>query len=299
MPRQGEGNSKYSMDHVIHDKKLKDLEGIALQIRKDIIEMLLAAKSGHSAGPLGMADVFTALYFHVANVDPKNPMMPDRDRVVLSNGHIAPVWYATLANRGFFPKAELATLRKLNTRLQGHPHCCALPGVENTGGPLGQGASQAVGMAWAGLHDNKDWRVYCLMGDGELDEGQCWEAFMFAGKNKLRNLTVIIDRNNIQIDGFTEDVMPLESLRGKFEAFNFHVIEVDGHNIREIVDACNEAKAIFEHPTCIIAHTIPGKGVEFMERDFKWHGIPPNPEQAKEALNLLRTLGGKIRSEHE
>ena len=287
------------MDHVIHDKKLKELEEIAQTIRQDIIKMLLEAKSGHSAGPLGFADVMTALYFHIANLDPKKPDWPDRDRIVLSHGHMAPVLYAALAHRGFFPKKELMTLRKMGSRLQGHPHLGSLPGLENTGGPLGQGISQAAGMAWAGLHDKKDWRVFCLMGDGELDEGQCWEAFMFAGKNKLRNLTVIIDRNNIQIDGFTENVMPLEPLRAKFEAFNFHVIDVDGHNIREIVDACNEAEAIYEKPTVILAHTIPGKGVEFMERDFKWHGVSPNAEQAKEALNLLRTLGGKIRSEHE
>jgi transketolase len=287
------------MYHPLHDKKLKELEEIAHTVREDIIKMLLEAKSGHSAGPLGFADVMTALYFHVANVNPKNPADPNRDRIMFSNGHMAPVWYAVLAERGYFPKKELITLRKLGSRLQGHPHCCALPGIDASSGPLGQGISQACGMAWAGLNDKKNWRVYCLMGDGELDEGQCWEAFMFAGKNKLRNLTAIVDRNNIQIDGFTEDVMPLESLRAKFESFNWHVIEVDGHNIREIVDACNEADAIYEHPTVILAHTIPGKGVEFMERDFRWHGISPNPEQAKEALRLLRTLGGKIKSEHE
>lgn len=287
------------MDHAIHDKKLKELEEVAQTIRKDIINMLLEAKSGHSAGPLGMADVFTALYFHIAGIDPKRPMWPDRDRIILSNGHIAPVWYATLANRGFFPKKELLTLRKLGTRLQGHPHCCTLPGIDASSGPLGQGISMACGMAVAGIRENKSWRVFCLMGDGELNEGQCWEAFMFAGKNKLRNLTVIVDRNNIQIDGFTEDVMPLEPLRAKFEAFNWHVLEIDGHNIREIVDACNEADAIYEKPTVILAHTIPGKGVDFMERNFKWHGTPPNAEQAKEALALLRTLDGKIKSEHE
>lgn len=278
---------------------LTELEKTANTIREDIIKMLLSAGSGHSAGPLGMADVFTALYFSVLNIDPKNPTEPNRDRLILSNGHIVPVWYAALANRGFFPREELSTLRKLGTRLQGHPHYHSLPGIENTGGPLGQGMSQAIGMCLAGRMDQKNYQVYCLMGDGELDEGQLWEAFMFAGKNKIANLTGIIDRNNIQIDGVTEDIMPLEPLKDKFESFNWHVIEVDGHNIQAVIDACSEAKAIVEKPVMIIAHTIPGKGVDFMEYKYEWHGKPPNPEEAKKALHELRTLGGKIRSEHE
>lgn len=290
---------------------IKQLEEKANEIRQDIIKMLVEAKSGHSAGPLDMADVFTALYFgDVLQYDVKNLNWPMRDRFVLSAGHICPVWYATLAHAGFFPISELATLRKLGTRLHGHPHNEVLPGSENSSGPLGQGISQAVGMAYAGLKMKKEpWRVYCVMGDGETQEGQVWEAAMFAGKNKLRNLVALVDRNNIQIDGYTEEVMPLEPYRAKWEAFGWHVLEVDGHNIREIIDACNEAKAIYEKPTLIICHTIAGKGVDFMEYRFEWHGVPPDAgeisgaphkgEQAKKALEELRTLGGKIKSEHE
>lgn len=275
------------------------LAEIANKIRQDIIKMLLEAGSGHSAGPLGMADIFTALYFKVLNHNPGKPNWEERDRVVLSNGHICPVLYATLAHAGYFPLEELKTLRKLDTRLQGHPHRSALPGLETTSGPLGSGLSQACGMALAGLMDKKKWWVYCLTSDGEHDAGNTWEAVMFAGKNKLNNLTVIIDRNNIQIDGFTENIMPLEPLKAKYEAFGWHVLEIDGHNFEEIINACNEAKAIFNKPVVIIAHTIPGKGVDFMEKDYKWHGMPPDEKQAKEALAELRTLQGKIRSEHE
>ncbi|PJE58429.1 MAG: transketolase [Candidatus Portnoybacteria bacterium CG10_big_fil_rev_8_21_14_0_10_36_7] len=279
---------------------LKKLEQTANLIRQDIIGMLLEAKSGHSAGPLGMADVFTAIYFgDVIKHDPKKPEWEERDRIVLSNGHICPVLYATLAHAGYFPVEELKTLRKLGTRLQGHPHYGVLPGIESTSGPLAQGLSQAVGMGIAFKMDKKKNQVICLTGDGEQDEGQIWEAVMLAGKLKMDNLTQIIDRNNIQIDGFTEDVMPLESLEDKYEAFGWHVIEVNGHNIEKIIDAINMSKAIFEKPVVIIAHTIPGKGVEFMEFDFKWHGMPPNKEQADIALKQLRTLGGKITSEHE
>ncbi len=278
---------------------LKQLSKKANEIRQDIVKMLLKAGSGHSAGPLGMADVFTALYFFILKHDPKKPQWAERDRVVLSNGHICPVLYVTLAHAGYFPKKELATLRQLNTRLQGHPHRGALPGVENTSGPLGQGLSQAVGMAIAARMDKKKHVVYCLMSDGEHDEGQTWEAVMLAGKLKLDNLTCIMDRNNIQIDGMTEEIMPLESLRAKYEAFNWHVLEIDGHNIEEIIDACNKAKAIYEKPVMIIAHTIPGKGVDFMEFNYEWHGKTPNKDEAKAALHQLRSLGGKIRGEHE
>ena len=283
----------------LHDEKIKELEEMANTIRQDVIEMLVEAKSGHSAGPLGMADIFTALYFHILNHDPKNPMWEERDRLVLSNGHITPVRYAAMARAGYFPIEELKTLRKFGTRLQGHPERLRLPAVETTSGPLGSGLGQASGMALAAKMDNKKWRTYCLLSDGEHDTGNLWESVMFAGKYKLNNLTAIMDRNNIQIDGFTEDIMPLEPLRQKYESFNWHVLEIDGHNFEEIVGACEEAKAIFEKPTMIIAHTIPGKGVDFMERDFKWHGIPPNKEEAKKALHQLRTLDGKIKSEHE
>jgi len=280
------------------DEKIKELETTACQLRQDVINMLLEAKSGHSAGPLGMADVFTVLYFTDAlQQDPKNPDWSERDRIVLSNGHICPVQYAAMARAGYFPVEELKTLRKFGSRLQGHPHREKLPGIETSSGPLGSGLSQACGMAYGFKIDKTKQQVFCLMGDGEQDCGQIWEATMWAGKNKLDNLTVIIDRNNIQIDGFTEEVMPLEPLRQKYESFGWHVLEVDGNNIRDVYDAIMEAKAIFEKPVCIIAHTIPGKGVDFMEFDFGWHGKAPNSEEAKKALEELRTLQGKISTE--
>lgn len=277
----------------------KQLELKANEVRQAIIEMLVTAGSGHSAGPLGMADIFTALYFDVMKLDPDQPKLPDRDRLVLSCGHICPVLYATLAYRGYFPRKELETLRKFGTRLMGHPHNLALPGIETSSGPLGQGLSQAVGMALAANLDKKSWRTYAILSDGEHNEGQTWEAIMFAGKNRLNNLTAIVDRNNIQIDGFTEDIMPLEPLADKYRSFNWYVLEVDGHNFDEIIAALRHARAVFEKPTVIIAHTIPGKGVDFMENDYHWHGKPPKAEEAKIALRELRTLRGKIRSEHE
>jgi transketolase len=279
----------------LHTSRLKFLETTANSIREDIIRMLVEAGSGHSAGPLGMADVFTAFYFHILNHDPKRPDWPERDRLVLSNGHICPVQYVTLAHAGYFPLEELFTLRKLGSRLQGHPHRGSLPGIETTSGPLGSGISQAIGIALAARLDKKKYQTYCLTSDGEHNEGNLWEAVMFAGKEKLHNLTVVIDRNNIQIDGFTESVMPLEPLKDKYEAFNWHVLEIDGHNIRQIEDAVAQAKAIYEKPTAIIAHTIPGKGVSFMENDFTWHGKPPTKQQASVALAELRTLQGKIK----
>lgn len=283
----------------LDDKKTALLGSKAGDIRASIIEMLLAAGSGHSAGPLGMADIFTALYFHILKHDPKKPGWPDRDRLILSNGHICPVQYAAMAHAGYFPIEELKTLRQFGTRLQGHPHREKLPGLETSSGPLGSGLSQAIGMALADRLDKKTRFFYCLMGDGELNAGEVWEALMLGGKERLWNIIGIIDRNNIQIDGFTEDVMPLEPLREKFESFGWHVLEIDGHNFEEIVDAVEQAKAIFEKPKIIIAHTIPGKGVDFMERKFEWHGKPPNKEEAEIALKELRTLQGKITSEHE
>ncbi|MFC1640858.1 transketolase [Patescibacteria group bacterium] len=271
-------------------KKLneKQLALKANEIRQSIIKMLLKAGTGHSAGPLGMADVFTALYFNVLNHKPKQPDWPERDRVILSNGHICPVLYAAMGHAGYFPLEEFKTLRQLGTRLQGHPHREILPGLESTSGPLGSGLSQAAGMAAIGKMQKKTWRAWCLMSDGELDEGNTWEGLMFAAKYKLDNITAVIDRNNIQIDGKTEDVMPLEPLAQKFASFNWHVIEVDGHNYEDIIDAMNYSKTIAEQPTMIIAHTIPGKGVSFMENDYKWHGIPPDKDQAKKALDELR-----------
>jgi transketolase len=283
----------------IHEDKVKELELKANDIRQSIIEMLVEAKSGHTAGPLGMTDIFTALYFHVLKHKPDDPHWPERDRLILSNGHITPVRYATMAHVGYFPLEELKTLRKLGTRLQGHPEREKLPGVETTSGPLGSGLGQAAGMAYAARMDGKKFRIYCAMSDGEMDSGATWESAMFAGKNKLSNLMGIIDRNNIQIDGMTEEIMPLESLRDKWEAFNWHVLEIDGHNIEQFVDATEEAKAIHEKPTVIIAHTIPGKGISEIEFDYKWHGMPPKPEEAKKFLAELRTLRGKISSEHE
>lgn len=287
---------------VLTDKKILFLRETANKIRESIIGMLVEAQSGHTAGPLGMADVFTALFFHVLNHDPKNPSWAERDRFVLSNGHICPVYYATLAHAEYFKLSELKTLRKFGSRLQGHPHREFLPIVETSSGPLGSGLSQAVGMAIADRIDNgrsSSKQFYCLLGDGELNEGQNWEAFMLAGKEKLHNLTVVIDRNNIQIDGFTEDIMPLDSLAKKFEAFNFHVQEIDGHNFEQIIGAFGQAQAVFDKPSVIIANTVPGKGVHEFERKYEWHGKPPSKEEGKIALHELRTLGGKIKSEHE
>jgi len=282
----------------LHETKLKQLELKANQIRQDIIEMLLEAGSGHSAGPLGMADIFTALYFHVLKHDPRHPEWPGRDRLILSNGHICPVRYAAMAHAGYFPIEELKTLRRLGSRLQGHPHRLSMPGLETTSGPLGSGLSQAAGMALSFKMDNLSNRIYCAMSDGEHDAGQTWEAAMFASKYKLNNLTGIIDRNNIQIDGFTEDIMPLDDLKNKYENFNWHVLEIDGHNIRQFVEACAQAEVIHEKPTMIIAHTIPGKGIDFMENKFEWHGKPPNKEEAQIALRELRTLQGQIEASH-
>ncbi len=277
---------------------LKDLELKADTIREDIIKMLEAAGSGHSAGSLGMADIFTALYFEVLKHDPKNPDWDERDILLLSNGHCVPVRYATMANAGYFDREELLTLRKYGSRLQGHPERTRLPGLENTSGPLGCGLSQANGMALALRMDgNKTRQVYVIMGDGELDEGNIWEAAMLTAKYKLSNVTAFIDRNNIQIDGTTDFVMPLEDLRAKWEAFGWFVLEIDGNSIESVIETCKFAKAVENSPVMIIAHTIPGKGVDFMENDFHWHGAAPDHEQAKKALKELRTLGGKIKSE--
>lgn len=299
-----------SKNYTDNKLSIEKLELVANDIRQDIIKSLEKAGSGHSAGPLGLADIFAALYFDVLKHDPKNPDWEQRDMMFMSNGHCAPVLYAALARSGYFPLHELDTLRKFKSRLQGHPERKALPGVEQTSGPLGSGLSQAAGAALAMQmnHDSHRW-IYCVMGDGELNEGNIWEAAMFASKYNLHNLVGIIDRNNIQIDGTTEHVMPLEDLRGKWESFGWHVIEIDGNDVEAVIDACAMARAIVEKPIVIIAHTIPGKGVEFMEYDYHWHGMPvglkdvggapPANEQAKVALKELRTLRGRIRNEHE
>lgn len=279
---------------------VKQLEQKANTIREDIIRMLEHAGSGHSAGPLGLADIFTALYFDVLKHDPKRPDWEDRDILLLSNGHCVPVRYATMAEAGYFSKKELLTLRRLGSRLQGHPERLRLPGLESTSGPLGSGLSQAAGIALAMNMDKQLHRhVYVVTGDGELDEGNAWEGIMLAAKYKLSNITAIVDRNNIQIDGPTEAVMPLEDLKKKWESFGWHAIEIDGNDVEAVIDACAMARAITEKPVVILAYTIPGKGVDFMEYDFHWHGTAPNHDQAIKALHELRTLGGKIRSEHE
>lgn len=278
----------------------EELDLMANTIRQDIIKMLEDAGSGHSAGPLGLADILTALYFDVMNVDPKKPDWNERDIFMLSNGHCAPVQYATLAHAGYFEKSELKTLRKFGSKLQGHPEREKLEGIETTSGPLGCGLSQACGMSLAMRMNEESHRfIYVVMGDGEQNEGNVWEAAMLASKYKLSNIIAITDRNNIQIDGPTEKVMPLEDLRDKWESFGWHVIEIDGNNIEAVIDACAMARAVANKPVMIIAHTIPGKGVDFMENDYHWHGKSPDHKQEMEALKDLRTLRGKIRSEHE
>lgn len=280
------------------DSEVSVLEAKAKEIRETIVQMLVEAKSGHTAGPLGMADIFAAFYFHILNHRPKEPDWEGRDRLILSNGHICPVRYAAMAHAGYFPIEECLTLRKFGSRLQGHPERLRLPGLETTSGPLGEGLSQAAGMAYALTMDGKKQRVYCLMSDGEQEEGNIWEAVLFAGKNKLHTLTAVMDRNNIQIDGMTEDIMPLEPIADKYRAFNWHVLEVDGHNMRQCVEAINEAKAIVEKPTLIIAHTIPGKGVPGIEGDYRWHGKPPTTEEAKQFLKEIRSMKGNVPHEY-
>lgn len=287
---------------ILHEGKIKFLEEKARLIRASVIEALTLAGSGHTAGSLGMADVFTALYFQLLRHDPKNPTWEERDRLILSNGHLAPLLYATLAHAGYLPLEELRTLRRFGSRLQGHPHRDWLPILETSSGPLGEGLAQAIGLSLADRIERGrtgDRFFYCLLGDGELQEGAIWEAAMLAGREKLHNLIAIIDRNNIQTDGFTEDVLPLEPLREKWESFGWHVIEIDGHNFEAITEAVGQAKAVFNRPSCIIAHTIPGKGVPEFERQFEWHGKSPNPTEAAQALRDLRNLNGKIKADYE
>ncbi|MEK7655055.1 MAG: transketolase [Patescibacteria group bacterium] len=282
----------------LHEKKIKKLELMANRLRQHVISMVATAKSGHQGGALGMADVFTVLYFHELKHDPKNPEWESRDRLILSNGHICPVRYAAMAEAGYFPVSELDTLRKLGTRLQGHPERLRLPGTETTSGPLGSGLGQAAGMALVAKMDKKKWRVYCATSDAEHEAGIHWEAVLFAGKNRLDNLICIIDRNNIQIDGDTEDIMPLEPLHAKYEAFNWHVIECNGNEIADVARALGEAKKIHQKPICIIAHTIPGRGVSYMENNFLWHSQPFKPGQAEEALGELKEIEKKLKKEH-
>ncbi|MCA9460139.1 MAG: transketolase [Nanoarchaeota archaeon] len=274
----------------------KELKLKANQIRQNIIEMLHTAKSGHSAGAIGMADIFSVLYFNILKHNPKNPKSKNRDFVILSNGHICPVLYATLAQSNYFPKSKLNTLRQIGSNLQGHPHNNSLPGIENSSGSLGQGISQAVGLASSLRRDNKTNKVYCFVGDGELEEGQCWEAIMYAAKEKLNNLILIVDRNFIQIDGNTQDIINFGPLNKKFTAFNWLSINIDGNNISQINKAFKEAKNIKHKPICIIAKTIPSKGISYMENDFHWHGKAPNDKKKKIALEELEKEREKLLS---
>ncbi len=279
---------------------VQQLELRANDLRQAVISMLATAGSGHSAGPLGLAELFSVLYFQTLHHKPKVPNWSERDRLILSAGHLVPIRYAAMAYAGYFPKAELKTLRQLNSRLQGHPSLIDLPSMESSAGPLGQGLSVAVGMALAGQMDQKDWRVYCVSSDGEFDEGQSWEALMMAAKYHLGNLTVFLDRNQIQIDGTTEHIMPLEPLTDKLQSFRWHVININGHSITAILNAIHVAQTIKNKPTVIVLHTTPGKGVDFMEDKYEWHGQPPTPAEAKIALQELRSLRGRIElSDHD
>ena len=266
----------------------KELSLAACKIRMGAIEGVHCAKSGHPGGSLSVADIVAYLYFKEMNIDPQDPKKDDRDRFVLSKGHTAPALYAALANRGFFPVEEMKTLRKIGSRLQGHPDMKKIPGVDMSTGSLGQGISAAAGMAKAGKLMNKDFRVYTVLGDGEIQEGQVWEASMFAGHNKLDNLCVIVDNNGLQIDGNIEDVCSPYPIDEKFKAFNFHVINIDGHNFDEIEAAFEEAKTVKGQPTAIIAKTVKGKGVSFMENLASWHGTAPNDEQYEIAMADLK-----------
>jgi transketolase len=277
--------------------KIKDLQMMADVIREDVIVSLVEAKSGHSAGPMGMAEIFSALYFNVMKHNPKKPKWDGRDYFVLSNGHICPLMYASMANAGYFPKKELLTLRKLGTRLQGHPHREALPGLETTSGPLGSGLSQACGMALGLKLDKKKNLVFVSLGDGEQNEGNHWEAMMFAAKNKLDNVIGITDRNYIQIDGNTEDIMPLDSLAEKYRAFNWNVVEIDGNDMKQVLRTLTRARKNKGKPLMIIANTIPGKGIDFMENKHEWHGKPPKPEEGDLALNEIHAHEVELRGD--
>jgi transketolase len=269
---------------VKHITDIRELKLIANTLRQDVIRMLAEAGSGHTAGPLGMADIFAALYFNVAKHNPKNPKWPERDRIILSNGHICPIRYAAMARSGYFPVEELKTLRKLGSRLQGHPHINSLPGLETSAGPLGQNVSVACGMAYAAKMDKKEHKIFLITSDGEHDEGQTWEAILFAAKYRLDNLINVVDQNYIQISGHTYSVMPLDSLKKKYKAFGWRVFEIHGNNMKQILHAYKKALVPCGKPTVIIADTIPGKGVSFFEDKYEWHGKAPSAEEGKLAL---------------
>lgn len=275
-------------------QRLIELQEQANLCRQGIIRALLAAGSGHSAGSLDMADIFTALYQHVLRHDPKHPEWPQRDRLLLSCGHIAPVRYSAMAYAGYFPVEELLTLRKFGTRLQGHPERVRLPALETTSGPLGEGLAQGTGMALGAKMNGEPWRVYVVTSDAEHQCGLHWEAVLTAGKFELNNLISIVDRNFIQIDGSTEDIMPLEPLADKYRAFNWNVLECNGHDIAQFIETVEKAQQSKDKPSVIIAHTVPGQGVSYMEGDYTWHGKPPNKEQAGEALRQLQAERERI-----
>ena len=274
---------------MIDEAKLQNLQEKAKNIRKSIVEMVYSAASGHPGGSLSGTDIFTALYFNELNINDNNPKDENRDRVVLSKGHCSPALYSTLAEKGFFDKKDLNTFRKIDSYLQGHPDMKKVPGVDMTSGSLGQGLSIANGMALAGKLDNKDYRVYCICGDGEIQEGQIWEAAMSSSHYKLDNLCVIVDNNNLQIDGTIEEVMSSYPIEEKFRSFGFQIININGHDIEEIIKAFDVARNIKEKPTCIIAKTIKGKGISFMENQVGWHGKAPNEEQYIQAMKELET----------
>ena len=267
----------------------EELELMAKKVRKGIIEAVYSNNSGHPGGSLSIADILTVLYFKEMNIDPKNPKWEERDRLVLSKGHCSPALYSCLANRGYFPVEDLKTFRNINSYLQGHPDMKNIPGVDMTTGSLGQGLSSANGMAIAGKMEGKNYRVYCILGDGEIEEGQIWEAAMTSNKYKLDNLCVIVDNNNLQIDGTIEEVMSSYPIDEKFRSFGFEIIKIDGHDIEEITKAFEVAKNIKGKPTCIIAKTVKGKGISYMENQVGWHGKAPNEEQYKEAMVSLGT----------
>lgn len=279
---------------ILKIKRIEQLQQIALQIRMGIIEEVYHGKSGHPGGALSCSDIMAALYFNQMNIDPKKPEDPARDRFVLSKGHCSPALYAALALRGYFPKEELTTFRAMNSRLQGHPDKTKLPGIDMTTGSLGQGLSVANGMALNSKLEGAGYRVYCLVGDGELEEGQIWEACMSASQYKLDNLCVIVDNNNLQIDGTLEEVMSSYPIGMKFQSFGFEVIEINGHHMEQIVDAFESAKTVKGKPTAIIAKTIKGKGVSFMENKTEWHGKAPNEEQYQQAMKELKSVSKEM-----
>lgn len=276
-----------------------ELKILAVEIQMLIVKMLEKAGSGHPGGSLGMTDIFTLMYFHILKKNPQEPLWNERDRLILSNGHICPVLYACLAKAGYFPLEWLDTLRKIDSHLQGHPHRGSAPGIENTSGPLGEGLSQSIGFALTSKLDQKNYHIYCMTSDGEHQEGNTWEAIMLAPKYNIDNLTVVIDWNNMQIDGKVENVMPLDVIRLKYESFNWNVFEVDGHDMPSFVQAVKKAREVKGKPTVIIAHTIPGKNVSFMENDYQWHGKAPNAEEAQKALGELQIILDKLKSENK